>query len=40
MNQNVTTTSKATTAASATHYYAIGNPRTWMKESGWDDDTI
>ncbi len=34
MNQNVTTTRKATTAASATYYYAlIGNPRTWKQVS-------
>jgi hypothetical protein len=41
MNQNANTASNATTAASSTYYYArIGNPRSWMKESDSDNDTI
>jgi hypothetical protein len=34
MNEITNTTSNATTAASATHYYArIGNPPTWKQVS-------
>ena len=40
-NQNTKSTGSAATAASSTYYYArLGNPRTWMQVSGWDDHTI